>query len=67
MAVSTYCRYEACVDYPVDFKTPGIPRTVDGKPDLTAPAPRTADGHSERSRLWQRHATLEERNCSSAT
>ena len=37
----------------LNFKTPGIPRTADGKPDLTAPAPRTADGHSDLSGLWQ--------------
>jgi hypothetical protein len=36
----------------LDFKTPGIPRTPDGKPDLTAPAPRTADGHPDLSGLW---------------
>ena len=34
------------------FKTPGIPRTPDGKPDLTAPTPRTADGHTDLSGLW---------------
>lgn len=37
----------------LDFKTPGIPRTADGKPNLTAPAPRTADGHPDLSGLWQ--------------
>ena len=26
------------------YRTPGIPRTADGKPNLTAPAPHTADG-----------------------
>src|SRR5579885_2152248 len=35
------------------YKTPGIPRTADGKPDLTAPAPRTADGRPELSGLWR--------------
>lgn len=35
------------------FKTPGIPRTPDGKPNLTAPAPRTADGHPDLSGLWR--------------
>ena len=34
------------------FKSPGIPRTPDGKPNLTAPAPRTADGHPDLSGLW---------------
>ncbi len=37
----------------LDFKTPGIPRTADGKPNLTAPAPRTADGHPDLSGLWR--------------
>jgi len=33
-------------------KTPGIPRTTDGKPDLTAKSPRTADGKPDLSGLW---------------
>jgi hypothetical protein len=33
-------------------RTPGIPRTADGKPNLTAPAPRTADGHPDFTGLW---------------
>jgi hypothetical protein len=32
--------------------TPGIPRTPDGKPDLSAPAPRLADGRIDISGLW---------------
>ena len=28
----------------LNFQTPGVPRTKDGKPNLSAPAPRTADG-----------------------
>ena len=35
------------------YKTPGIPRTADGKPNLSAPAPRTADGTPDLSGLWQ--------------
>ena len=34
------------------FKTPGIPRSADGKPNLTAPAPKTADGRPDLSGLW---------------
>lgn len=32
--------------------TAGIPRTADGKPDLSAPAPKV-DGHPDLSGLWQ--------------
>jgi hypothetical protein len=35
------------------YKTPGIPRTADGKPDLSAPAPHTADGKPDLSGLWR--------------
>ena len=37
----------------LDFRTPGIPRTADGKPNLTAPAPRTPDGKPDLSGLWE--------------
>jgi hypothetical protein len=33
-------------------KTPGIPRTAEGKPDLTAPTSRTTDGHPDLSGIW---------------
>jgi hypothetical protein len=36
-----------------NHKTPGIPRTPDGKPNLSAPAPRTADGKPDLSGLWR--------------
>ncbi len=32
--------------------TAGIPRTADGKPNLTAPTPRTADGKPDLTGLW---------------
>lgn len=32
--------------------TPGIPRTADGEPDLTAPAPEFADGRPDMSGQW---------------
>ncbi len=36
--------------------TPGIPRTTDGKPNLSAPGPRAADGKPDLSGLWQTEA-----------
>jgi hypothetical protein len=36
----------------LDRPWPGIPRTVDGKPNLTAPAPRTPDGKPDFSGIW---------------
>src|SRR6266581_758616 len=37
----------------LNFKTPGIPRTADGKPDVSAPAPRAADGKPDLSGIWR--------------
>ena len=36
----------------LDYRTPGIPRTANGEPDLKAPAPRTADGKPDFSGMW---------------
>jgi hypothetical protein len=36
------------------FPTPGVPKTPDGKPNLTGPAPRTADGKPDFSGNWIR-------------
>src|SRR5688572_12505573 len=38
--------------------TAGIPRTPDGKANLSAPAPKTADGKPDLSGLWQPAAIL---------
>jgi hypothetical protein len=46
----------------VNHPTPGIPRTADGKPDLTAPTPRTSDGKPDMSGIWQRISLKYERN-----
>ena len=35
------------------YPTPGLPRTKDGKPNLTAPTPRTPDGKPDFSGFWQ--------------
>src|SRR5437016_6553592 len=37
----------------LDHKTPGIPRTPDGKPNLSAPAPRAPDGKPDLSGIWR--------------
>jgi hypothetical protein len=34
------------------YPTPNVPRTADGKPDLSAPVPRTADGKPDLSGIW---------------
>lgn len=37
----------------INFKTPGIQRLADGKPNLSAPAPRTPDGKPDLTGIWQ--------------
>lgn len=34
------------------YPTPGVPRTADGKANLSAPAPRTPDGKPDLSGIW---------------
>ena len=34
------------------FQTKGVPRTLSGQPDLTAPAPRTPDGKPDFTGIW---------------
>jgi hypothetical protein len=45
----------------LNYKTPGVPRTADGKPKLDAPPPRGLDGHPDLSGTWMHEMTsLEE-------
>lgn len=36
-----------------NFPTPGVPRTHDGKPDLSAPPPKNMDGKPDFSGVWE--------------
>src|SRR5215471_3422196 len=36
----------------ITIKTPDVPRLANGKPNLSAPAPRTREGHPDLSGLW---------------
>src|SRR5437773_2341367 len=40
----------------------GIPRTADGKPNLSAPAPRLPDGHPDLQGTWEPSANKYLRN-----
>ena len=42
----------------LDRKTPGIPRSADGKPNLTAPAPRGPDGKPDLTGVWDGPAVV---------
>ena len=35
------------------YPTPGVPRTPDGKPNLSAPTPKTTDGKPDLSGMWE--------------
>jgi hypothetical protein len=37
----------------LNYPTAGMPRTKDGKPNLSAPTPRTADGKPDLSGIWK--------------
>src|ERR1700735_4775719 len=37
----------------INYPTRGIPRTADGKPNLSAPTPKTADGKPDLTGIWE--------------
>ena len=41
----------------LDWRTPDIPRTADGKPNLTAALPRTPAGKPDLTGLWRMKGT----------
>jgi hypothetical protein len=44
----------------LDYPTPGIPRLPNGKANLAAPTPRSADGHPDLSGVWMHETTTVE-------
>lgn len=40
------------------YPTPGVPRTPDGKPQMSAPAPKTSDGRPDLTGIWQNDRTV---------
>jgi hypothetical protein len=40
------------------YPTQGVPRTPDGKPNLSAPAPKAADGKPDLTGIWQNDRTV---------
>lgn len=36
-----------------DYPSPNVPKTKDGKPDLTGPVPKAVDGHPDLSGIWE--------------
>jgi hypothetical protein len=53
-AIAAVCLLTAAAAYGQwpEVKLAGIPRLPDGKPNLSAPPQRTADGHPDLSGVW---------------
>ncbi len=55
MAVVWLCATSAHAQW-LNYRIPGVPRTAEGKVDLTAPTPRTPDGKPDLSGTWESEA-----------
>jgi hypothetical protein len=53
IVVALCCASSVAVAQWLHYPTAGVPRTSDGKPNLTAPPPRLADGKPDFSGIWQ--------------
>src|SRR5215510_577299 len=53
IALIVMCASAATSGQWLHYPTAGVPRTKDGKPNLTAPPPRLADGKPDFSGIWQ--------------
>jgi hypothetical protein len=40
------------------YPTPGVPKTADGKPNLSGPAPKASDGKPDLTGIWQNNRTV---------
>jgi hypothetical protein len=43
----------------LNYRTPGIPRTANGKPDLSAPVPRSPDGKPDLTGVWRTESSVQ--------
>ncbi len=51
IAIFAICAFPAASQW-IHYPTPGTPRTADGRPKLTAPAPRARNGKPDLSGIW---------------